>query len=545
MKASNTIKKFLSAVGVGLLVAMQPTAYGSACAQGVTVKNPMLWADVPDPDVIRVGDTFYLVSTTMHLMPGAPIMASKDFKHWTTISYIFDKLTDSPKYNMENGTSVYGRGQWATSLKYHKGKFYALFAPNDNPGGETYIMESKDAVKWDLVSRLPHFHDASLFFDDDNRVYVFYGNGSIIELNEDLKSVKQGGLNKLLFQRDAEETGLLEGSRMIKKDGKYCLLMISWPAGKPRRQLCYRSDSLTGSWEKKVILESQYGGFPYVGQGTIVDGPNGEWYGVIFQDRGGVGRVLTLNPCQWKDGWPMLGDENGKVPATLSLNLPEGKGLVQSVVGNEEFDESEHPNELFLHNWEWNHNPVDEAWSLSDRKGWLRLKTSQISSNGLFSARNTISQRMEGPACSGIVKLDISHMQNGDRAGFAVFQNEAGLLQIRKDNNKCYLEVVYDTLALSRDKNIEKSFSSVLSSSKLKAKIVYLKIEADFHPGKDIARGFYSLDGKKWTRIGTDFSMKYDYRRMFMGSRFAIYNYATQAKGGWIDVDYFHYTKEE
>lgn len=545
MKASNTITKFLSAVGVGLLVAMQPTAYGSACAQGLTVKNPMLWADVPDPDVIRVGDTFYLVSTTMHLMPGAPIMASKDFKHWKTISYIFDKLTDSPKYNMENGTSVYGRGQWATSLKYHKGKFYALFAPNDNPGGETYIMESKDAVKWDLVSRLPHFHDASLFFDDDNRVYVFYGNGSVIELNEDLKSVKQGGLNKLLFQRDAEETGLLEGSRMIKKDGKYCLLMISWPAGKPRRQLCYRSDSLTGSWEKKVILESQFGGFPYVGQGTIVDGPNGEWYGVIFQDRGGVGRVLTLNPCQWKDGWPMLGDENGKVPATLSLNLPEGKGLVQSVVGNEEFDEFEHPSELFLHNWEWNHNPVDEAWSLSERKGWLRLKTSQISSNGLFSARNTISQRMEGPACSGIVKLDISHMQNGDRAGFAVFQNEAGLLQIRKDNNKCYLEVVHDTLALSRDKNIEKSFSSVLSSSKLKAKIVYLKIEADFHPGKDIARGFYSLDGKKWTRIGTDFSMKYDYRRMFMGSRFAIYNYATQAKGGWIDVDYFHYTKEE
>ena len=85
------------------------------------IQNPMLWADVPDPDVIRVGDTFYLVSTTMHLMPGAPVMASKDLKNWETVGYIFDKLTDSPKYDLLQGT-VYGRGQWATSLKYHNGK---------------------------------------------------------------------------------------------------------------------------------------------------------------------------------------------------------------------------------------------------------------------------------------------------------------------------------------------------------------------------------------------------------------------------------------
>lgn len=136
--------------------------------------NPVLWADVPDMDLIRVDSDYYMVSTTMHLMPGGPIMHSRDLVNWRTIGYLFDKLTDSPKYNMENGT-VYGRGQWATSLKYHDGRFYALFAPNDNPGGETYIMTAPQAAgPWTLVSRLPHFHDATLFFDTDGTPYVFY-----------------------------------------------------------------------------------------------------------------------------------------------------------------------------------------------------------------------------------------------------------------------------------------------------------------------------------------------------------------------------------
>ena len=142
------------------------------------IQNPMLWADVPDPDVIRVGDTFYLVSTTMHLMPGAPIMKSKDLKNWETVGYIFDKLTDSPKYDLLQGT-VYGRGQWATSLKYHNGKFYALLAPNEQGAmGDTYIFSAEKAEgPWTIVSRMRHFHDCSLFFDDDGRVYVIYGTG--------------------------------------------------------------------------------------------------------------------------------------------------------------------------------------------------------------------------------------------------------------------------------------------------------------------------------------------------------------------------------
>ena len=256
-----------------------------------TVRNPLMWADVPDPDVIRVGDTYYMVSTTMHLMPGGPVYESKDLIHWSLASYLFDSLTDSPLYDLQGGTN-YGRGQWATSLKYHDGTFYALFCTNDPNNSDSYVFTTQDPRgRWTLHSRLPHFHDPSLFFDDDGRVYVFHGSGMLTELQPDLKKVKTGGISQLVIGRDREENALLEGSRIIKKDGKYYALMISWPKDKPRRQLCYRADNITGPYGKAVILEDNFDGFPYVGQGTIADTPQGNWYAIIFQDRNAIGRV--------------------------------------------------------------------------------------------------------------------------------------------------------------------------------------------------------------------------------------------------------------
>ena len=170
------LKRFVLVVILSLVVCfvtVEAAGKRPSSSNGSYVENPMLWADVPDPDIIRVGDTYYLVSTTMHLMPGAPIMRSKDLKNWETIGYVYDRLTDSPKYDLQEGT-VYGRGQWATSLKYHNGRFYVLFAPNERGAmGDTYIYSAEDpAGEWTLVSRMRHFHDCSLFFDDDNRVYA-------------------------------------------------------------------------------------------------------------------------------------------------------------------------------------------------------------------------------------------------------------------------------------------------------------------------------------------------------------------------------------
>ena len=501
-------------------------------------KNPMMWADTPDPDVIRVGDDYWLVTTTMHLMPGAPVMHSKDLVNWKTVSYVFPSLHDTPKYDMNGGT-VYGRGQWATSIRYVDGTYYIYFSPNDEPF-KGYVYTSKDPRKgWTLAHRIPHFHDASLFFDDDKRAYIFYGTGEMKELMPDLSGVKPGGRQGKVFERDEEETGLLEGSRFIKHDGRYYLIMISWQKGKTRRQVCYRADNIEGPYEKKVILESTFGGFPYAGQGTIVDDGKGNWYGVIFQDRGGVGRVLTLMPCTWKDGWPMLGDENGKIPTVMGKPLAgfsDGE-----IVSSDDFD-----SERMNIDWQWNHNPVNEAWSLTERKGWLRLKTSRVTDN-LYLAPNTLTQRMEGPECSGIVKMDISHMKDGDIAGFSAFNGDAGVVKIVKDGKKVFVVADSQNVELTdKEKRVTKVDVTESYRQQLrKQKEIYFRIDANFLPGKDVADFYYSTDGKDWVKVLEGYKMIFDYRRFFMGSKFAIFNYATKKTGGYVDIDWFNYSKSE
>ena len=508
------------------------------------IDNPMLWADVPDPDIIRVGDTFYLVSTTMHLMPGAPIMKSKDLKNWETVGYIFDKLTDSPKYDLSptEGT-VYGRGQWATSLKYHKGKFYALLAPNEAGSmGDTYIFTADKAEgPWKQVSRMRHFHDCSLFFDDDDRVYVIYGTGEMMELKKDLSDVIEG-THRHIFQREADETGLLEGSRMIKHNGKYYLLMIShvYAPGRHRREVCYRADNIQGPYEKRTILQSEFGGFSYEAQGTIVDTQDGDWYGIIFQDRAGVGRVLTVMPCRWIDGWPLLGDEEGKVPARVRP-LKSGEPA-KSIVCADDFSTEK----LGLH-WQWNHNPVDKAWSLTERPGYLRLKTARVVPN-LYLAPNTLTQRMEGPKCTGSVALDLSKMKDGDIAGLAAFNDHSAVMAIKKVGKKLTLELSDQQVRLTqREKKVEKVEVKVLESVDLNKnqQKIWLRIDANFIPRTDIATFSYSLDGKEWTKIGGDFRMGFDWQRFFMGTKFGIFNYATKKVGGYVDVDEFAYNKHQ
>ena len=513
-----------------------------------SIHNPMLWADVPDPDVIRVGDTFYLVSTTMHLMPGAPVMASKDLKNWETVGYIFDKLTDSPKYDLQQGTA-YGRGQWATSLKYHNGKFYALLAPNEQGAmGDTYIFSAEKAEgPWTIVSRMRHFHDCSLFFDDDNRVYVIYGTGEMMELKPDLSDVIEGTYQKI-FQREEDEKGLLEGSRVIKHNGKYYLLMIShtYAPGRHRREVCYRADDIHGPYEKQVILESEFGGFSYEAQGTIVDTQDGDWYGIIFQDRGGVGRVLTVMPCRWINGWPMLGDENGKVPDTVRPLLSEQPAA--AIVKSDEFSDAK----LGLH-WQWNHNPIDAAWSLTERPGFLRLKTNRVV-NTLYLAPNTLTQRMEGPACSGAIVMDCSKMKDGDCAGLAAFNSDTGALTIRKQGKKLVLEMNEQKVELSdKEKEVTNFEEKAIERIELKQSKIWLRIDADFRPqtehkgfmpGTDLATFYYSLDGEQWTKIGSDYKLGFDWRRFFMGTKFGIFCYATKKQGGYVDIDEFKYTKQ-
>ena len=478
-------------------------------------RNPLFWADYPDPDIIRVGEYYYLVTTTMHLMPGAPIMRSKDLQHWETVSYLFDELKDIPAYDLNGGTK-YGQGQWATSLRYHKGKFYALFVTNGVPGSWIYTTEDP-AKGWTLHSHLKGFyHDASLFFDDDDRVYVFSGSGSvdITELEADLSKEKEGGFKRHLEVQDTYDHGLLEGSRVIKHNGYYYLIMISWPRT-GRHQLAYRAKSLDGRWEKRDILTDNFDQIGNVGQGTIVDGPNGEWYGVIFQDRGGVGRILTLSPVRWVDGWPLIGDEDGQVTpcnevSTVTLDR------------------------------QWNHNPDKTAYTYNAKKKELVLRTASVVDN-LFMARNTLTWRMWGPTCSDTVCLDISGMKDGDRAGFAAFNGDAGLLTVCKDGGKTQLVLTEESVVLNQQKQVTDNKVTEKTRVDIKGKQVWLRIHGDFNRGRDMATFEYSLDGKTFQPLGGEFKMRFDYRRLFMGTRYAVFNFATKVKGGQVKVKNFQF----
>lgn len=498
--------------------------------QTIQVKNPFIWADCPDPDIIRVGDYYYLVSTTMHMFPGAPIMRSTDLVHWQTVSYLFDSIKDTPRYDLQEGT-VYGRGQWATSLRYHKGTFWALFVANDDPHKSMVFRTDDPAKGWTLHSRLPAYHDSSLFFDDDDRVYVFSGSGDIklVELNADLTAEKPGGIRKTL-QLNGRPQGLHEGSRVVKHDGMYYLLCIAWPRT-GREEIAYRSKNIEGPYDSKVILKSDLGGFPLAGQGTIVDGKHGEWWGVMFQDRGGVGRVLTLEPCSWIDGWPVLGTNgDGRIPLTVTVDG--------------QCDCHQQPDHAVItKDYQWNHNYQKDniktaTGSLTQPGEWVQLTS--LPATSLFDARNTITWRTWGPTCADTICIDARQMRDGDCTGLAALNGDSGLLTIRREGKKTYLVFTEESVSLTGDTKAitgveRKEVERVeIPASKLKA--IHLTMTCDFTlPSRDVANFFYSLDGKTYRPIGTpDYKMRFDYRRLFMGTRFAAFYYATQTPGGQV-----------
>ena len=365
--------------------------------QAQTATNPIIFADVPDVAMIRVRDTYYMSSTTMHMSPGVPIMKSKDLVNWKLVNYAYDTLANVDELNLENGKSTYGRGSWASSMRYHKGTYYVTtFAQTT---GKTYVYTTKNIEKgaWKVSSFKPSYHDHTLFFDDDGRVYMIYGAGKLrlVELNADALGVKAGIPEQVIIENASAPAGAninlnAEGSQLFKVNGKYYLFNIVWPRGGMRTVLIHRADKITGPYEGRVALQDLG-----IAQGGLIDTPDGNWFAYLFRDFGSVGRIPYLVPVKWVDGWPVLGVE-GKVSETL--NLPASKGLIPGIIASDEFNRRKGEPVLPLV-WQWNHNPKNNLWSLSERKGYLRLKTGRIDTSFLL-ARNTLTQRTIGPVCT-------------------------------------------------------------------------------------------------------------------------------------------------
>lgn len=363
MKKACSMKRV--AAGALALVLAATTAVGSVQLQTYassssdqgngTFKNPVIYSDVPDEDVIRVGDTYYMVSTTMHLSPGAPIMKSKDLVNWEIVNYVYDILDNSDAASLRNDQNMYGKGSWAASLRYNQAnqQYYVVFSSYTT--GKTYFYTTKDIENgtWTHTEVDTVYHDMSLLFDDDGKVYLAHGGGNIkiveLQIVENGLAVKEDTQRDLiddvwkgtdLAGRDDFLRG--EGTHLQKINGKYYAFVIAWPpadesAGTEamRTEVCFRADSLddfaAGNWERKIILSDKG-----AAQGGIFDTEDGNWYGMVFRDMGPVGRCPVLVPVTWTDGWPMMGNEKGEVDDEMAIPLT-GDGE-KSIVISDEFD---------------------------------------------------------------------------------------------------------------------------------------------------------------------------------------------------------------
>jgi len=494
-------------------------------AQSNSARNPIIYADVPDMSMIRVGDTYYMSSTTMHMSPGVPIMKSRDLVNWQLVNYASNSLGDIDELNLINGKSNYGKGSWASCLRYHNDTYYV--STFSSTSGKTYIYSTKDIEKgpWIDHSFKPSYHDNTLFLDDDGRIYLIFGAGKlrILELKEDLSGVKEG-TEKVLIENASLTAGKsiglsAEGSQLFKVNGKYYLFNITWPRSGMRTVVVHRADKIKGPYEGKLAFQDLG-----VAQGGIVDTPDGKWFAYLFRDYGSVGRIPYLVPMKWEDGWPVIGVD-GKVPEIL--DLPASKGLIPGIVANDEFTRRKKDPVLPLV-WQWNHNPENSLWSVTQRKGYLRLTTGRIDT--LFvQARNTLTQRTIGPVSSGVTSIDVTNLKEGDFAGLALLQRKFGQVGVKfSDGIKSIVMV-----------NGEGRRPVEAESVPLSQKTVYLKADCDFRNKTDIGYFYYSLDGKSWTRIGSQLKMEYSLAH-FMGYRFGLFNYSTTTPGGFVDFDYFH-----
>ena len=517
----------LMKVSAGFLVWMMIFWHNKGIAQAT---NPIIFADVPDLSMVRVGDTFYMSSTTMHMNPGVPIMSSKDLVNWKLVSYCYDTLADIPSLNLTDGTGTYGRGSWASSIRYHKGVFYvSTFAQTTN---KTYIFSTTNIEKgkWKRIEFAPAMHDHSLFFDDDGKAYMIWGGGRlrIVQLKDDLSGIKPETEQVLIDNATLPSTpagtrsGLhAEGSQLFKVNGKYYLFNISWPPGGMRTVIIHRADKLTGPWEGRVALQDLG-----VAQGGLIEQPDGQWWAYLFRDYGAVGRIPYMVPVNWKDGWPVIGVD-GKVPE--ELNLPANKPLIPGIVHSDEFSRKKGEAALPMV-WQWNHNPDNRFWSVSDRKGFLRLTTGRVDTSFLLS-RNMLTQRTIGPVCSGTIRMETGNMKDGDVAGLALLQKNYGYIAVEVNGQSKSILMM----------NASTGIGVKAATIPMHQDLVYFKATCDFTNKKDEAEFYYSLDGKQWKHIGTTLKMAYTLPH-FMGYRFALFNYATKSPGGYADMDYFRIT---
>lgn len=508
--------------------------------------NPITKMDYPDCDVIRVEDTYYLISTTMYYMPGGVILRSYDLIHWEIATYIFDKLDDSESERLVGYENNYGKGMWAASLRYHNGKFYVAFVSYNREDTHLYISDSIEGP-WEHRHINDYFHDCSLLFDED-RLFIISGNTDIrlTELDPETFNVKQGGIDKIIIKDDPEAVTLgYEGAHFYKINGKYYITLIHWPKYTGRRtEAVFVSNTVDGEYTGKDVMWDDMG---YrnagVAQGGIVDTPFGDWYAVLFQDSGAVGRVPVLMPVSWENDFPVFGID-GSIPANIEVKSTrpdyEYEPLYSSSFApfkSQELACNKYP---FAKPWQFNHVPDNSLWSLQNEV--YTIRSGKITTNPLF-AQNTLTQRMMLPKCGASVTVDATGLNNGDTAGLIALQGCYCMLGIRKENDEYYM------VKIVRSHNDNpysigcKDFDEgeLVYKEKITGTKVIIRMEADFTDEKDEVVASYKVSGNEGYVCAGDAHKMYFYLDHFTGARFGLCMFSQEKMGGEASFYDFKY----
>ena len=534
----------LFAMAAAMNVAAQQTSWTADNGNG-TFTNPLFYDEFSDPDIIRVGDDYYLAGTTMHTVPGLVILHSKDLVNWENISYCFDRFDfQDDQFWLKNHKEIYGQGIWAPCIRYANGQFY-IYSNINGKGLQCYT--SKDIHgPWTHHNMQGNIYDLSVLFDDDGKIYAIHGYGEVkcTELKPDMSGPIESTERVIIPNGSA----VGEGHHMYKINGMYYLISTDYrPNG---RTLCSRAKSIWGPYENCVITADETFGYhaapltqvqgrivpdgtkfgipevdkdatacTNIHQGGIVQTQKGDWWALLMMDFHSIGRTVTLAPITWKDGWPMLGLEGnlGRAPRTwIKPDIDTQVTPHAPYQRNENFDGAQ-----LGRVWQWNHNPEENMWSLS--KGRLRLKT--MPAEQLMWARNSLTQRVIGPESNSTVELYPKNMKDGDVAGLGNINVPCSWIGIVCDGKsqilRCFEQAINDTI----DVQLEKTEK------------IWLRLVG--HYDDNSAHYEYSLDGKEFKQMGREMPLSYQLIS-FQGSRAALFAFNVKGNnGGYAEFDNF------
>jgi beta-xylosidase len=496
-------------------------------------ENPILHSDYSDPDVIRVGDRYYMTASSFHFVPGLPILESRDLVHWALIGHGLERLSFDEKYdlpgplgfsegserarfNADMGTR-YSAGVWAPSIRHHKGRFYIYFATPTE--GVFMVSADKPQGPWTppvTVIAEARLEDPCPFWDDDGNAYLVHGRvgaGPLVlhRMSADGTRVLDAG--KTIVD-DPKNLPVLEGPKLLKRNGWYYIFA---PYGGVEKgpQAVMRSKDIWGPYESRTVLAQGSTNVQAPHQGGYVETPSGEKWFIHFNSTGAYGRIVHLQPVRWVKDWPIMGDpliENGK--SSLTTGQPVSRHAMPRVGGRHlpvypQTSDGFNSPTLGVQ-WEWNHNPVDSAWSLTKRPGYLTLEA--LPANDLLLARNTLTQVLHGSAARFTTRLDAAGMADGQRAGLGILQVQPVWIGIMQVAGRRHVTFSY---AGAQTRGPEFTGSSI---------VLRLNV-AD-----ETASTEYSLDdGKTFTSLGARARLKFSW---WKGARPALFTYANTPLDG-------------